>query len=127
MREGSIRIKALILDLIQLVHTIREYLIFYIFQIIAGHYGLKLDAELVGKLTPLGEKLKAHVGYFAILVFAIYDKVILVCHFSNIMLPDGMVRNKFFYEILKSLVVIFYLTGFLCGEYHIFYALYLGR
>jgi len=83
MGEGSIGIKARILEFVDSIHSIRENLLFYILKIVASHYSLKFDAELVCKLASFSQELKAHIGHLAVFILAIDYKIILVCHFDS--------------------------------------------
>ena len=76
--QRRVGIQTLVLHLIYSVHSVGEQLILDIFQIVAGHYSLELDAQLVGQRAALGEQLKAHVGHFTVLILAIYYEVVLV-------------------------------------------------
>jgi len=80
MRERGVRIEALVLHLIKAVNTIGEHLLIYIGEVVAGHYGFKFAAQLIGERAALGEELKAHVGHMALLELEIYYEIILVGH-----------------------------------------------
>ncbi len=69
----------MILHFIYAVNAIREDLFLDIFQFVACHYSLKFDAELIGKRATFGEEFKADISNLTILIFAIYDQIILVC------------------------------------------------
>ncbi len=84
MGKRSVGIETLVLGLIDRVHAIRENLLLYVLEVVAGHYGFELHTELVGKLPAFGQKLKAHIGHLTVFEFAINYEVVLICHCSEV-------------------------------------------
>ncbi len=73
MGVGCVGIETLVFHLVNNVGPLGEELVFYTFEVVAYYHRFKLNPEFRCKLTAFGEELKAHVGHFAVLEFAIYD------------------------------------------------------
>ncbi len=82
MGVGGIWIETSVLYLINHIHAIGEERILDTVEFIAYYQCFKFNAKFVGEHAALGEKFKAHIGYFAMLILAIYYEIVVVVHDS---------------------------------------------
>lgn len=122
MGIGCVGEESWILNFVDCIGSVGEQLIFNSLELVANDECLKFYAEAVGKLASFGEEFEADVGNMPVVKFAIYYKVVLV--FCHDVLSDGVVGDKFLYEILELDVVVVEASAFLCGENYVFDRLY---
>ena len=78
MGIGSIGEKTFVFNFVYSIGAVGENLFFDTFEIVSDNYGFKFYSEAVGEYTSFSEKLEAHIGNTAFVVFAVDYEVVLV-------------------------------------------------
>ena len=89
MRQGSVWEQSLCIENMKLVHTERQHLLLYAFEIVACGNGFQLTSQLIGQLAALGQQFEADIGNGRAFYFKIYEYVV---HDFSLILSYGLLK-----------------------------------